>query len=242
MDKTSYRVLTLTVGCLLLLSTAAQQVIAWPCLGGCPACYTCTPTGCEPYGDCWGGCPSCELCVSCWCECLAECGCGGKTCPGCCVCSGCECVPDDSKCGECGYCYGCSCWTDDSKCPGCCYCSYGDFMCYDTDTKCGETQICQDCNCIEAGFCQVSHPCGDFGEACSSIEEEFWCAGTIYCVGTDNVEYTCSSDVNCDLTDWGHCQTCYECYWDPIYEECYQGTPDYVYVWTTCVDKNGIHY
>ena len=60
MDKTSYRVLTLTVSCMLLLSTTAQQVIAWPCLGGCPDCETCTPTGCE---------------------CQADCGCGGRTCP-----------------------------------------------------------------------------------------------------------------------------------------------------------------
>ena len=89
MDKTSYRVLTLTAGCMLLLSITAQRVIAWPC-PPCPDCYRCTPTGCE---------------------CQAQCGCGGRTCSDCCVCSGCSCVPDNSKCDQanCYACDGCSC-------------------------------------------------------------------------------------------------------------------------------------
>ncbi|MBA7624211.1 hypothetical protein ES703_31618 [subsurface metagenome] len=86
MDKKSYRVLTLTAACMLFLSTSAQQAIAWPCLGGCPACYTCTETGCE---------------------CRAQCGCGGRTCSGCCVCSGCSCVP--GSCPDCESCVGCQC-------------------------------------------------------------------------------------------------------------------------------------
>jgi len=53
MDKTRYRVLTLTVGCMLFLSTTAQRVVAWPCLSGCPDCQTCTSTGCED--DCESG-------------------------------------------------------------------------------------------------------------------------------------------------------------------------------------------
>jgi len=62
MDKTRYRVLTLTVGCMLFLSTTAQRVVAWPCLSGCPDCHTCTSTGCE--FDCESG----ECCDSGTCE------------------------------------------------------------------------------------------------------------------------------------------------------------------------------
>lgn len=73
MDKTSYRLLTLTVSCMLFLSITAEQVIAWPCPSPRPPCHTCTPTG--------------------W-ECLAECGCGGRTCPDCWDCVNCECECD----------------------------------------------------------------------------------------------------------------------------------------------------
>jgi hypothetical protein len=110
MDKKSCRILTLTVGCMLLLSTTAQQAIAWPCNPpACPACYTCTETGCE---------------------CQAQCGCGGRTCSGCCVCSGCSCVDDNSKCDP-PYCEDCGCvpcWTLETGDPfqyGSCYCDDG---------------------------------------------------------------------------------------------------------------------
>lgn len=70
MGKTTCRVLTLTVSCLLLLSIITQRVMAWPC-PPCPDCETCTETGCE---------------------CQAECGCGGKICPDCYNCENCNCV------------------------------------------------------------------------------------------------------------------------------------------------------
>ena len=111
MDKTSYRVLTLAVSCMLFLSIIAERAVAWPCSPpgpeGCGDCYTCTSTGCEPYGDCWGGCPSCESCVNCYCQCNAECGCGGRTCPACKSCVGCNCELN----GTCLKCSGYQPWS-----------------------------------------------------------------------------------------------------------------------------------
>ena len=90
MHKTSYRVLTLTIVCIVLLSVTAEHAFAWPCTT-CPACETCTPTGCECYAD---G--------------ITKCGCGGKGCPGCCKCQDCVCVEASSflnACNEHDKCY-----------------------------------------------------------------------------------------------------------------------------------------
>jgi len=164
MDKTSYRILTLTVGCMLFLSTTAQRVIAWPC-PPCPDCHTCTPTGCEPYGNCWGGCPSCESCVSCWCQCTSECGCGGKSCTGCCECSGCSCVG-----GDCPPCHDCNTVT--------CECEY---QC-DPD----------DCETCVDGSCQVCG--GDPNETCCDGTCTPKCEDgepTGECDTSHNAEYEC---------------------------------------------------
>jgi len=90
MDKRKHSVLSLTVGCMLMLLFSAQHLFAWPCTPtSCPTCETCMPTGCE---------------------CLADCGCGGRTCPDCwdCVSCNCECditvnsiSSDDFACVDC---------------------------------------------------------------------------------------------------------------------------------------------
>lgn len=90
MNKTSYKVLTLTVGWLLMLSCIAERAVAWPCPPPRPPCHTCTPTGWE-Y-DCTG----CRSCV------------GG--CSGCCKCSNCGCVDDSNKCDPDECCVGCNCY------------------------------------------------------------------------------------------------------------------------------------
>jgi hypothetical protein len=169
MDKKSCRVLTLTVSCLLFLSTTAQQVIAWPCNPpACPSCYTCTPTGCE---------------------CQAQCGCGGRTCSGCCVCSGCSCVPG-SSCPACKSCVGCSCectseCCEDSDCgpPGCWNCvSCGcEYQC-DPD-KC-ETCVdgsCQVCGGDPNKFCCDGSCCDPVTQVCcdGSCCDKVWTKETI---------------------------------------------------------------
>jgi len=142
MDKRKRSVLSLTVGCMLLLSTAAQRVIAWPC-PPCPECYSCMPTGCE---------------------CKAECGCGGKTCGGCCQCWNCSCI-DTGSCSGCCNCVNCSCVGSDSTCgpPGCWDCVNCQCVeCNGNPNKCCDfiagIYICVD-DCVDnAATCEWDEP------------------------------------------------------------------------------------
>ena len=170
MDKTSYRVLTLTVSCLLFLSTTAQEVSAWPCTS-CPGCLTCRPTGCE---------------------CLAECCCDGRTCSGCCVCSGCSCV--GGSCPACKSCVDCSCectseCCEDSDCgpPGCWNC-----VNCECESQCNPDN-CQ--TCVD-GSCQVCG--GDPNQVCcdGTCCDKVWTKETtdpidLPCPSCDNVMWGC---------------------------------------------------
>jgi hypothetical protein len=181
MDKKSCRVLTLTVSCLLFLSTTAQQVIAWPCNPpACPSCYTCTPTGCE---------------------CLADCGCGGKTCSGCYTCSGCSCVLNCSSID----CETCNEGVCEDQCP-----ALGKHCYYGSCVECRDVLDCESCyECGVTHECE--HPCDECyypkycGYACACVEcypgpdDTTTCSGTDYdeCVGCSmNPLYPCAEAGN----------------------------------------------
>jgi len=190
MDKTSFRVLTLTVSCMLLLSATAERAVAWPCPPPAPPCHTCTPTGWEPYGDCWGGCPSCESCVSCWCV---------NDCIGCESCIGGSCQEDDSKCGAgetcCGHwccgnvcCDGTCCFSWQMCCNGTC-CDPGD--CCNSEICCSGQECCTDSGsyCCPSGYtCCEGNCCFPLTETCCNGE----------CCSTDD----CCIDGNCVSTCW----------------------------------------
>jgi len=213
MDKTSYRVLTLTIVCIVLLSVTAEHAFAWPCTT-CPACETCTPTGCECYAD---G--------------ITKCGCGGKGCPGCCKCQDCVCVEDDSKCTGCESCYwdyysgDCYCADNSSKCdPGqlCC-----DGQCYDTSTqKCcsdGENKwICDiDKVCCNGSCCPEGQTCCD-GLTCYDPSVKKCCGeGTGHLC---NIDETCCNGSCCE--EWQCCING-QCV-DPICDNCHS-TSDTIY-------------
>jgi len=145
MGKTSYRVLTLIVGCMLLLSTTAQQVIAWPCRPPgepCGDCYTCTETGCE------------------W-----DCG-AGETC-----CGGICCDPDDCCNGE-YCCSGQECCTDIGAycCPSGYTCCEGSCCDPATETCCAGT--CCSNTCCNGVCCDPGEECCD-GE-CAVPTDNCW--------------------------------------------------------------------
>jgi hypothetical protein len=183
MDKKSYRILTLTAACMLFLSTTAQQAIAWPCLGGCPACYTCTPTGCEwqcGAGNCCGGsCCSNTCCNGACCGSGQNC-CGVSCCSNIC-CNGVCCSAGQNCCG--GSCCSNVC------CDGVC-CGAGQTCC--NGTCCDSGRCCNGLNCCEEGqICcpdgSCAWPCVDgepTGECDTSHNEEYECIGCVGLLGS----------------------------------------------------------
>ena len=212
MDKTSYRVLTLTVGFMLLLSTTAQQVIAWtPCPPPRPPCHTCTPTGWE--NDCGAG----QTC--CGGSCCSNTCCNGVCCGSGQSCCGGECCnPDDCCNGEC--CPGGCC--EDSDCTGECHNGCSNCQCVDDDIKCSSID-CETCN---EGVCE---------DECPALGKHCWYGECVEC--RDILD--CELCYECENHECVH--PCDECYY-PKYcgyacacVECYPGPDDT----TTCSGEDG---
>ena len=171
MDKTSYRVLTLTVGFMLLLSVTAEQAFAWTCTStSCPDCYRCTETGCERrcspgVGCCGGRC------------CSKEC-CDGVCCDACC--EGLKCYNHlTHKC--CGEGTGRVCDIDETCCDGdccdlvtkqCCNDIGGDNDGYCCDKDC---EICCEGTCCKNYQCCIDGQCVDpICDNCHTVSETMW--------------------------------------------------------------------
>ncbi len=192
MDKMSCRVLTLTVGCIVLLSVTAEQAFSWPCLGGCPACKTCTPIGCVCSSACCNdshcGQDNCNKCVNCSCEYRCDI-------VNCEVCQDDSCVdacPLFESCLECdgnGSCIVCGGDPDQACCNDecynintqkCCTDAETDYICDINDTCCEGTccpdnKCCVDGECI-TGYCRPWFDLEDSGECdCYAFE----CGGSI---------------------------------------------------------------
>jgi|GEM_PF-3270415 len=192
MDKTIDRILILTVGCMLLLSTTAQRVIAWPCKPPgvpCDDCYTCTPTGCE--WDCSTGATCCN--GSC---CNSGNCCNSTTCCSnsddvCCTDSGSYCCESGKTC-----CKGTCCDPNYTCCDGTC-CNTSTQKCCDDiggvndGYCCYPNDICCKGNCCDPNLCL---DCNSTTGQCESIcdpNSEFCCDGTCC------KNYQCCIDGNC---------------------------------------------
>jgi len=193
MDKMSHRVLALTVGCMLLLSATAEQVIAWPCPPPAPDCHTCTPTGWE-Y------------------DCVAGESCCDDTC---CNTSTQKCC-DDIGGDDDGYC----CDPNDICCKGnCCnpiLCEVCNSVTGQCESICNpDTQVCCDgvctpkCEQVELNNCSTSmswdcFPCQNLPWLCNNADE------VVY---TGNHPYNCWSGCpgDCHEVNDVHCYTKYKC-------------------------------
>lgn len=179
MDKTSYRILTLTIGCIVLLSVTAEQASAWPC-PPCPPCYyRCTETGCE-----------------------YECGTGQGCCGGICY------DPDTKHCCGWAY-DGHLCDSDEACCGGTCCDPAIESCCDDGSCKpkceivdgedCDKTSDppCDETNCA----IDVGHPCYSgparrvYAGGCEKICNPRGCPGD-WGDCTDDVK-VCYTDYSC---------------------------------------------
>ena len=187
MDKTSYRVLTLTVSCMLFLSIIAERAAAWPC-PPCPDCYNCTETGCVNRCN-----PDTQFCCGNSCCSKSKCCHNGQCvneCPGnCCECVGNHCLNVSGNCDQvnCDHCVNCSCQykCDHNKCESC---YWGDGFCY----VCGGYPGMVCCNgqcCDTIGLC---HDC--INGQCEYVCDPDKCE---LCDGNGNCPSTCDPDTQC---------------------------------------------